>query len=285
MFALWKIIIIAVVQGIGEFLPISSSGHIVLFAALLQENAKELDVADLSIALHLGTLGSILVYYHRKIWSLLQEDRRVLFMLMLATIPTVIVALPIKLMFKWILVSPLVTGIFLPVTGIVLLWSSSRQAGNVDYRDITWKQALAIGWAQAAAIMPGLSRSGSTISAGMAVGLKRESAATFSFLQAIIAIAGAGVLEVIDIAKDVKHGVYHPSATPLDMLIGAAVAFVIGIGALWLLVRLLERGRMQLFAYYCILLGIAVLAWQVSKIGPAPANQTPSPTALVEPVR
>lgn len=265
MFALWKIIIIAVVQGIGEFLPISSSGHIVLFASLLQENAEELDVADLSIVLHLGTLGSIVVYYWRRIWSLLLEDRRVILMLVLATIPTVIVALPIKFMFEWLLVSPLVTGIFLPVTGALLLWSSNRQEGQTDYRNISPKQAFAIGWAQAAAIMPGLSRSGSTISTGIAVGLNRESAATFSFLQAIIAIAGAGVLEVLSIAKHMKAGDYSPSGTPLNMLIGAIVAFVVGLGALNVLMRLLEKGKLQYFAYYCIVLGIVVLIWQATK--------------------
>jgi undecaprenyl-diphosphatase len=261
-FDLWKVLVLAVVQGIGEFLPISSSGHVVVMAALLKESPDALDVADLNIVLHLGTLLSILVFYHRKILRLLSEDHRVIGQLVLATIPAVLVGLPLKKMLGWVLSDPLVAGCMFPVTGVVLLLASQLPEGATDYRRMTWRQALAIGCAQAVAILPGISRSGSTISAGLRVGLKRESAATFSFLMAIVAIAGAGVLETLDILKSES---YHPSATPLNMLIGAGVAFIVGLASLWVLVRLLERGQLKVFAWYCIALGIVVVSWQLLK--------------------
>ncbi len=260
-FALWEVLILAVVQGVGEFLPISSSGHVVVTAALLQRNSKDFDVADLNVVLHLGTLLSILVFYWRRILSLLGEDRRVILLLLLATLPAVYVGLPLKKTMGWVLSDPLVAGCMFPVTGVVLLLAARLKEAKTDYRNMTWRQALLIGCAQAAAIIPGLSRSGCTISAGLAVGLKRESAATFSFLMAIIAITGAGALEVIDVLQAKEH---HPSATSLNMLIGAAVAFLIGLASLWVLVRLLERGRLNVFAWYCFALGIAVIAWQLA---------------------
>lgn len=263
-FDLWKVLILAVVQGIGEFLPISSSGHVVLAAALLKSSKDSLDVADLNIVLHLGTLLSILVFYWRRILDLLSKDRQVIGWIVLGTLPAVVVGLPLKKLFGWVLSDPLVAGCMLPVTGAVLLWASRHSEGKTDYRQMSWKEALLIGCAQAAAIMPGLSRSGSTISAALGLGFKRESAATFSFLLAIAAIAGAGVLEGLDIFNAVQEHTYHPSAKPLDMLIGAAVAFVVGLASLWVLVRLLERGRLTVFAWYCIALGVVVIAWQLA---------------------
>jgi undecaprenyl-diphosphatase len=262
MMPLWQVLVLAVVQGIGEFLPISSSGHVVVVAALLKSTKEQLDVADLNIVLHLGTLLSILVFYWRRILKLLTDDRRVIAWIVLGTIPAVVVGLPLKKLFGWVLSDPLVAGCMFPVTGAVLLLASGRQ-GKTDYQQMTWKDALAIGCAQAAAIMPGLSRSGSTIAAGLVRGLNRESAATFSFLLAIAAIAGAGVLEGLDIFSAVRHGEYSPTALPLHMLIGALVAFVVGLASLWALVRLLERGRLAVFAWYCIALGIVVVTWRV----------------------
>lgn len=263
-FDLWKVLVLAVVQGIGEFLPISSSGHVVVVAALLKQSKDAIDVADLNIVLHLGTLLSILVFYWRRILNLLFEDRRVILWIVLGTIPAVVVGLPLKRYGGWILSDPLLAGCMLPVTGAVLLWASRHSQGKIDYRDMTWRDALLIGCAQAAAILPGVSRSGSTISAALGLGFKRESAATFSFLLAIAAIAGAGVLEARDVLKAIGEETYQPSATPLHMLIGAGVAFVVGLASLWVLVRLLERGRLTIFAWYCIALGVVVIAWQLA---------------------
>jgi undecaprenyl-diphosphatase len=256
--SLAEILVLAVVQGVTEFLPVSSDGHLVVVSHWMQEHGKKPpDIGDVIIVLHVGTLFSILVFYHERIWRLLTTERRVLVMLVLATIPAVIVGLPVKKFCDQILENVWLAGAMFPVTGAALLYLSYKPTGNVEYPRMTMGQAVWIGISQAAAILPGLSRSGSTIATGVGVGLTRSSAAAFSFLMAVPVIAGAGLLEAIDVWQEGKL------STPIShMLIGAAVSFIVGLGALWCLNRWLERGRLQIFAWYCILLGIAVLAWQ-----------------------
>lgn len=256
--SLVEILILAVVQGVSEFLPVSSDGHLVVLSHWMQERGtKPPDIGDLIIVLHVGTLFSILAFYHERIRRLLTTDRRVLVMLIVATIPAVLVGLPVKKFCDHILENVWIAGAMFPVTGAALLFLSYKSPGNVEYPQMTFRQAIWIGISQAAAILPGLSRSGSTIATGVGTGLTRGSAAAFSFLMAVPVIAGAGLLEAIDFWQEGQL------STPLShMLLGAAVSFVVGLGALWCLSRWLERGRMQFFAWYCILLGIAVLAWQ-----------------------
>lgn len=264
-FDLWKVLVLAVVQGITEFLPISSDGHLVLMANLLDQNSDKLDVSSVVIALHMGTLASIVVFYWPRLWALLREDRRVIPLLFVGTIPAVVFGLAIKSS-DWaeqnILESPLLAGFMLPVTGLLCILGSRCPPGKVDYREISWKHALLIGLAQASAILPGLSRSGSTIATALGLKLTRESAATFSFLLAVPVVAGAGVYEAL---KVLLKGDLRPSASPFDLMLGIVVSFVVGLGALWVLVRMLERGRFAYFGWYCIALGVVVIAWQLAR--------------------
>ncbi|WP_425617522.1 undecaprenyl-diphosphate phosphatase [Anatilimnocola sp. NA78] len=255
------LMLLAVVQGVAEFLPISSSGHLVVLGHLLGGSEGELpDLNDVNIVLHLGTLCSIIVFYHRQIWQLLTSDRWVIWLMFIGTLPAVVVGLPLKLMFDDVLNSPLVAGCLFPVTGIALLWSSRLKPAEGDYRAMSWRDALFIGCCQAVAILPGLSRSGTTIAAGLTRKLDRSSAATFSFLLAIPAILGAGVLEGLSMWKDGEL-----PQTPIGyLLIGAAVSFVVGLFSVWLLNRWLQRGRIHLFAWYCMVLGVVVVAWQIA---------------------
>ncbi|QDU25778.1 Undecaprenyl-diphosphatase [Anatilimnocola aggregata] len=255
------LMLLAVVQGVAEFLPISSSGHLVVLGRWLGgSNGEFPDLNDVNIVLHLGTLGSIIVFYHRQILQLLTSDRRVIGLMFLGTLPAVFVGLPLKLLFDDVLNSPLVAGCLFPLTGFALLWSSRLQPAEGDYRAMTWQDALFIGCCQAVAILPGLSRSGTTIAAGLSRNLNRSSAATFSFLLAIPAILGAGVLEGLSMWKDGKL-----PETPLGyLLIGALVSFFVGLFSVWLLNRWLQRGRIHLFAWYCIALGIVVVSWQLA---------------------
>jgi undecaprenyl-diphosphatase len=258
-FSWWQVLVLAVVQGVAEFLPISSSGHLVVIAPLVFGQSHPPDLLDLSIVLHLGTLGSILVYYHRQIARLLGKDRRTILLLFVGTIPAALAGLTIKRWFESVLESPLVAGVMFLVTGLALLWSLRQPAGSTEYRALSLRGALLIGLSQAAAILPGLSRSGSTIAAGLGVGLTRPSAATFSFLLAIPAIAGAGVLEGLSLLKP-----DHALITPLPLLaMGAAVSFLVGIASIALLERLLLRGQLKWFGWYCIGLGIVVTLWQL----------------------
>jgi undecaprenyl-diphosphatase len=260
-FSWWQILILAVVQGVAEFLPISSDGHLVVLTPLLFGGRQvPPEMLDVTIVLHIGTLGSILVYYWRRILALLGRDRRTLGLIVLGTLPAVGFGLVMKHWFEPVLESPLLGGLMLPVTGLVLLWGLRCQVGETEYRDMTWLDSLWIGVCQATAILPGLSRSGTTIAAGLGRGLTRSSAATYSFLLAIPAVGGAGVLEAYSLWKEGGK-----LLTPVELLVaGAIVSFVVGLGSLALLERLLLRGQLQWFGWYCIVLGIAVVAWQIA---------------------
>jgi undecaprenyl-diphosphatase len=259
-FSLWQVLVLAVVQGVTEFLPVSSDGHLALVKPLLWKSGQPPESLDLTIVLHLGTLGSILIFYRRQIAELLTQDRRVLWLIFLGTLPLVFIVLPLKLLlgdrFDGILENVLLAGFMLPVTGAALILSGRSGGGNRDYRHLRWRDALLIGLAQGAAILPGLSRSGSTISTGLGLGMTRRAAATYSFLLAIPALAGAGGYEALSI---LRHGA-KLSAAPMDLAIGAAVSFAVGLAALSVLSRVIERGRLSYFGWYCIGLGIVVVA-------------------------
>ena len=249
-----KVVVLAVIQGIAEFLPISSSGHIVVIATFMDVT----NVADLNIVLHAGTLLSILVFYSQRVTRLMFEDRRVIPLLIVGTIPAVVAGLTIKRYFVEILEDPLLAGFMLIVTGAMIWIAARSRSGEQTYQTMSNKEAFGIGIAQAVAILPGISRSGSTISAGLACGLTRNSAATFSFLLAIPAIAGASVLEI----KDLWSGI--PPTTPIrELMIGATISFVVGLASLWWLVRMLESGKLHYFAYWCIPFGSTVVVWQL----------------------
>lgn len=261
----FEIILLAIVQGITEFLPISSDGHLAMVNALLALAGRDEvpDLLETTIVLHLGTLASVLVFYQRDIVRVLTTQRRAIAPLVVGTIPAAIVGLGIEKglpdrLSKPLLESPLLAGLGFFVTAAALWFWSRRREGTIDYPDTPLGKALAIGVAQALAILPGVSRSGMTISSGVALGLKRESAAAFSFLLAIPAIGGAGLLKTIDA---IQQG---GTSTPLPTLaLGFAVSMIVGLGALWLLLRMLRRGRLDAFVYYLVPLGIAVTVWQL----------------------
>jgi undecaprenyl-diphosphatase len=257
--AFWQILVLAVAQGLTEFLPISSSGHLVILTALMGSgDPQQLDVADVSVVLHVGTLFSILVFYAHHIWRLLGEDRRAIRLLIVGTIPAVVVGLSIELTCKHLIENTLLAGVMLVVTGLILLWAARSLSGVTLYTEMSYRQALVIGLSQAAAILPGLSRSGTTISVGLKQGLSPRSAATFSFLLAIPAIAGAGVLKTIGMVT--KTGLQTPWP---HLLIGGVVSFLVGLWAISWLINWLERGRLRLFAWWCIPLGVMVTIWQL----------------------
>jgi undecaprenyl-diphosphatase len=260
-----EMILLAIVQGITEFLPISSDGHLAVVNALLQARGRSEvpDLLETTIVLHLGTLASVLVFYRRDILRVLLHDRRAVWPLVIGTIPAVIIGLGIEKGLpeatkKWLLEDPLMAGLGFFVTAAALWFLVRRPEGGLDYPDTSAGSALAIGVAQASAILPGVSRSGMTISAGVAAGLRREAAATFSFLLAIPAIAGAGLLKFLEI---VDRGT---TSTPISTLaLGFVISMITGLAALAVLLRMVRRGRLELFVYYLIPLGVAVTAWQL----------------------
>lgn len=266
---LWELIVLGIVQGATEFLPVSSDGHLVVAAAILKGgDVESLDVGDVNIVLHLGTLVSILVYYWRRLWRVITEERGVLWLLVVGTIPAVILGVPIKFLFKEILSSVPLTGAMLIFNGLMLLLSAKHVGGKLLHEQLSSLQATIIGAAQASAILPGLSRSCMTITTGMRLGLAPRDAATFSFLLAIPAIGGAGVLEAISMLKDGTP----LSTSPVHLILAAAVAGLVGYACLSVLVRVLERGRLHWFAYWCLPLGLLVLVCYYTPVGAALAR-------------
>lgn len=264
--SLVEILVLAVVQGLTEFLPVSSSGHLVVANSLLERwgMPPAQDLVEVSIALHLGTLASVLVYYRREIARMLGADKRVIPLLIVGTIPAAIVGVGLKkglpdATADGILENVLIAGLMFPVTAFILIAASRARQGDSAYQSLGWGKVLAIGAAQAFAILPGVSRSGSTIAAGLAVGLDRESASTFAFLLAIPAILGAGLLETLDVLENGSTG------TSLGLLaLGFVVSFAVGWAALALLIQFVKRGRLAIFSWYLLPLGIAVIAWQLT---------------------
>jgi undecaprenyl-diphosphatase len=262
---IFTILILAVVQGVTEFLPVSSSGHLVVAEALFQSLGwgSVPEKLEVNIALHVGTLVSVLIYYWRDIVRVLTTDRRAIGLIIVGSIPAGIIGVGIKVFApesveNMLTESALFAGSLFPVTALLLIWSSRQPPHEKGYVELSYSAAFAIGVFQAIAILPGISRSGATIAAGLVMGLKRDAAATFAFLLAIPAIGGAGLLEAMEVIGG------QPSSTPPGILAaGVVVSTLVGLVSLAALVRFVQRGRLAVFAWYLVPLGIAVVAWQL----------------------
>jgi undecaprenyl-diphosphatase len=258
-----------IVQGLTEFLPVSSSGHLALLNALFGFGGEE--GLSLTIVLHAGSLTAIIAVYFRELLKFLKPGcMHLIFMLILATIPAGAVGVIIH-HFKWderffgnmLFVGGgfLVTGALLRLTGRAKLIARSEGANGTELEKISLRQALIVGFAQMFAIAPGISRSGSTISAGVLCGIKREAAATFSFLLAIPVIGGAVLVKLIGAAKNADTGNMSWCVLALGFAVSAAVSFA----ALTLLLKIVRRGKLCYFSWYMLTLGLAVTLWQMFK--------------------
>jgi undecaprenyl-diphosphatase len=258
------VLVLAVVQGLTEFLPVSSDGHLTLVEGAFERlHIRAGDPLTLTIMLHAGTLVAVVCFYRREVWQL-TRDWRTLGLVILATIPAVLFGLPMKYFAKDLLQSPLWAAGLLPVNGAMLLWASAQPRGDRDYRQLSWAGALAIGCGQALAVFPGISRSGCTISAALRLGLEPKAAAAFSFLLSIPVIGGACLLELVDVVRDPERLAVAPGV----LLLGMFVAGSVGWFALRWLLAWVAAGKLYWFSWWCIALGVVALAWQLS-IGPA----------------
>ena len=265
-------IILGLVQGVAEFLPISSSGHLSLFQHFFQLTDVEHDHMFFDVLLHLGTLVAVFFAYRRDIAELLREffcmvhlrklpqgqtpdipARRMILMIIVATLPLLLV-FPIRDRVELLYQNTLFIAFALVLTGTLLFVSDRMPRGHKTAGTATMGDAILVGLAQAVAVVPGLSRSGTTTSAGMARGFDRTYAVKFSFLMSIPAVLGANILSIVDA---VKAGI-DTSLLPM-YLVGVLVAMVSGYASISLLRFIARKGRFGGFAYYCWGAGLVTL--------------------------
>ncbi|MGB7062968.1 MAG: undecaprenyl-diphosphate phosphatase [Candidatus Zixiibacteriota bacterium] len=266
---LLEAIILGIVQGLTEFLPISSSGHLVLGEYLLK---VKFDDISFEVFLHFGTFLSVLIVFRRNIWSMATavwlkarsvltgeavatgvEDLRLLWMIVIGSIPAGVAGLLFKSYVEASFSSVLLVSIMLLFTGTILFLTQFFKAGRGR---VNLGNALLVGLAQALAMLPGVSRSGLTISTAIYAGVDRSRAAEFSFLLSLPAILGASLVELRDVS-----GHANPASDLGIYLVGAVTAFAVGYLAIKFLLKVIRKGKFQYFAYYCFTVGLFFLVF------------------------
>lgn len=259
----WHVVILALVQALTEFLPVSSSGHLGLVGFFLGWPYQGI---SFDLALHAGTLGAVVIYYWKDLWSMAwsclkfgrnvgddQQNRKLALILVIGTIPAVIVGLAMGEEFANTLRTPVLIAVNLIVFGF-LLWAADRFGNKQQqWAGLSWKDGLLIGIGQAAALIPGVSRSGITMTVALSLGLNRVDAARFSFLLSVpitIAACAHGALNLVT---------GDEAFVAMDFLLGAAVALVSGLLVMHFLLSFLKRAGMLPFVIYRIALGVVIL--------------------------
>jgi undecaprenyl-diphosphatase len=257
-------LILGLVQGLTEFLPVSSSGHLAIGREILGVEAAQDLVFEITV--HVATVLATIIVFRKQIWKLLcglfkfkyNDETDYILKICVSMIPVFIVGMFFKDRVESLFSSLLVVGLALVVTAMLLLFSDiyggrGKVAGRQYRNGIGWWQALVIGVGQAFAVIPGLSRSGTTISTGLLCGVKRSDVAQFSFLMVLVPILGEAFLDLVggDVASS------SVGAGPL--LVGFLAAFVSGLFACKVMIALVKKARLRWFALYCAIVGLAVI--------------------------
>lgn len=262
----------AIVQGLTEFLPVSSSGHLMLVQHFTHVEAS--DATFLSAIMHLGTLVAVFIAFRKTIWHLIceffrmlkdiftgkfhfkemNEYRRMIFMLILSLVPLLII-LPFKDYYDALVEqgSLIFLGICFVLTSILLYISDRCVKGRKTAKDMKWSDAITIGIAQGVAVLPGVSRSGSTVAASLICGLSKKFAVQFSFILGIPAILGAGLLEIKDAIET------QANIEILPVIIGFVLSAITGLLAIKMVSWLIKSEKFRIFAYYTLALGAVVI--------------------------
>ena len=254
-------IILGIVQGLTEFLPVSSSGHLVFAEKILNVEAHNL---VFEVLVHVGTLLAVVIYYRNRLLDMIlaiwhavfrkektesdQKNLRLVLYLIVGTIPAVIFGFALKDLIEKAFDSPKWVSFEFLITAAILI--STHWAKDLG-RPIDVGKSLWIGIAQAISIMPAISRSGATIATGLFAGMKKEEAADFSFLLSIPAIAGAAVLDIPDFLKDLSN-----RELISNYAIGAVIAGIIGYASIAILLKIVKTGKFFYFGVYCAVIGI-----------------------------
>lgn len=265
-------IILGIVQGLGEFLPISSSGHLVLASALLGQEVSEGSLI-FNVLLHFGTLIAVFIAFGKDILVLIREgfawifdgfkiknipERKFILMIIISTLPLLLV-LPIKSKIEDMFSSTLIVGIALLYTACLLFLSDKIVKGRKDIDDVTPKNALIVGVMQAIAVIPGVSRSGSTITSGLFCGFDRKLAVKYSFIMSIPVILGANLVSMLDLINgDVSLGM------EIHVCVAGILASIIsGIFAIKLVKYITNNDKFTIFAVYTLIVGIITIGFNL----------------------
>ncbi len=263
--------IMGFVQGLTEFLPVSSSAHLVFASHFLKMHISESDVVSFDVLLHLGTLLAIFIYFRKDIKLLIKgaaqwvaspakawkenSFSRLFVLLIIGTVPAGVFGILFKDFFSSVFLNIPLTAALLLITAVMLFWISSRPAGEKKIEDISIKNAVLVGLFQAFAILPGVSRSGSTITGGLLSGLDRESAPRFSFLLSIPVILAGGL---IDLKKMMSQGTDVPTAF---LVTGFVMAAISGYVAIVFLMDIVKRGKLYYFGIYCVIISLSMIVY------------------------
>lgn len=264
---LYHIILLAVIQGITEFIPVSSSGHLGLFHCLTDQcDHWDQNNLIMDIAVHVGTLLAVLLYFWRDVISMLSgmkdtstgkaksSDAKLFQYVIISSVPVIIAGLALNLFepdwLKTLYVIAWTTVIF----GVVLWFADTKSPSTKEMKEMTYKDAIIVGLAQTLALVPGTSRSGITMTASRFLGYSRTESARYSMLLAMVAISGAGALISLSLLNsgDVQLG--------LNALVGVVVSFISSIFAITIMMKFLERSTFTIFAIYRVILGSTLLA-------------------------
>jgi undecaprenyl-diphosphatase len=264
--SIWRVIFLGVLQGFTEFLPVSSSGHLVIMPYLFGWEDTGL---ALNVMLHLGTLAAIVAYFFGDLWrlvlaalqslqrrTLVDPYARLAWMLAIATLPGALIGFFLEDFFEQLFGMPVAAAGFLFGTSLLLVLSEYLGSRQRPMTTLAWGEAIVIGFAQALAILPGLSRSGTTISAGLMLGLRREDATRFSFLLAVPIVLGSGLYQVV---KLVAGGTGALTTSVPVLLVGMVAAGLSGYVAIAGLLAYVRRHSLIPFAIYTAALATLVL--------------------------
>ncbi|HOW56830.1 MAG TPA: undecaprenyl-diphosphatase UppP [Smithellaceae bacterium] len=251
-------VILGLLQGLGEFLPVSSSGHLIVVPWLLGWPDHGL---TFDIALHFGTLIAVVVYFWRDWISLLisgftaagSREGRLFWYLVLATLPGAAIGYLLEDIAEKVFRNPLLIAGALIALGILLFWADKKSKKEKQLQEITLRTSFLIGLSQALAIIPGVSRSGVTITAGLSLGLTREAATRFSFLLSAPIIFGAAIIKL-------PHIVAHPSLITINFISGMVVSCLVGLASIGFLLRYVQTKTFLPFVIYRFALGALVIA-------------------------
>ncbi len=263
---MWEVIILGFIQGIAEFLPISSSAHLIIFRDLFGIGSSIGNEVAMSfdIALHFGTLLAIGIYFFKDFITMIKKgftkgvkdkEGKILWYIVLATIPAAIAGLLFEdIIENAIRTNFIIIAIALIVMGIIIYLVDKKFDSKKEVSEMTLKDAIIIGCSQVFALIPGFSRSGTTIAAGRSLNLKREDAAKFSFFLSAPVVLGAVLL-------DLKDSIPILLDNLLIFVVGILVSFVVGILCIKFLMRYLRKNDFKLFMWYRLALGILVIIW------------------------